>query len=204
MLETPATDLRSRLLEGALEIVNTHGAAGLTVRAVAKAAGCSTMGVYTHFSGKSGLMDAVVEWGFDSLDEALATSFDARGAGADALVAASEAFVEWGLTYPTQFQAMFVPAAQGYEPGEQARVRAVETFYGHRSRVAAALCGPDADPAPCHDAAARLWGTLHGLVLLELMHRSQAEHGVERLTDWRTAVRWAVAALEAAPVAVEA
>ncbi|WP_062294623.1 TetR/AcrR family transcriptional regulator [Demequina phytophila] len=174
MLEAPASDLRARLLGSALTIIAEQGASALTVRAVAKAAGCSTMGVYTHFSGKSGLIDAVVESGFDALDQALAAAWDATGGGRDGLVATAEAYQGWAFASPAQFQTMFSPAIAGYEPSESTRERTWETFYAHRARVASALDSADADPTAWHDSATRLWAFTHGHVAVELLRQAYA------------------------------
>ncbi len=187
-------DLRARLLESALAIVDADGAAGLTVRAVAKAAGCSTMGVYTHFKGKSGLIDAVVEWGFGELNTAMADGFDGAGRGRDGLVAGAEAYRAWALAYPTQYQTMLVPSNPSYEPSAATRLRSWDAFSAHRSRVAEALGGPDADPECWQVASAQLWATVHGHVMIELLREAYAPERAP-LCEFRTVVEAAVAAL---------
>lgn len=195
MLENETSDLRTRLLEGALRIVDTEGAAGLTVRAVANAAGCSTMGVYTHFKGKSGLIDAVVEHGFDRLDETLAEADGAAGGKCPGLIAGALAYGDWAIAHPTQFQVMFVPSIPGYDPSESTRERVWDSFYAHRSRVAAALEGPDADPARWHDEAASLWSNVHGHVMIEMLRRGYGESRPP-LCDFRAVVESTVASLD--------
>ncbi|MDN4484426.1 TetR/AcrR family transcriptional regulator [Demequina lignilytica] len=195
MFENENSDLRGRLLEGALRIVDTQGAAGLTVRAVAAAAGCSTMGVYTHFKGKSGLIDAVVEWGFGQLDATLEEAHEAAGGGCHGLVAGARAYCEWSLAHPTQFQVMFVAAIPGYDPSETTRERVWDSFYAHRARVASALEGPDADPARWHDAAASLWANVHGHVMIEMLRRAYGDHRPE-LCDIQEAIEATVAGLD--------
>lgn len=194
MLESEVPDLRTRLLDGALAIVDAEGAAGLTVRAVAKAAGCSTMGVYTHFKGKSGLIDAVVGWGFEQLDEVLQVAFEAEGGGRDGLLTSALAYCDWAVAHPAQFQVMFVPSTPGYTPSEETRERTWDAFYAHRARVAAVLEGPDVDPALWHEAAARLWAMVHGHVMIEMLRRGYGP-GQPELVNFRDAVEAAVDAL---------
>ena len=196
MFENDSSDLRGRLLDGALAIVDSEGASGLTVRAVAKAAGCSTMGVYTHFKGKSGLIDAVVEAGFEHIDEMLQSSFDIDGGDAGALVSGALQYREWALAHPAQFQVMFVAGIPGYDPSLATRERTWEAFYAHRARVAAALEGPDADPEPWHAAAASLWATIHGHVMIEMLRRAYGPDRPE-LCEFGPAVEQAVALLSA-------
>ncbi|MDN4475296.1 TetR/AcrR family transcriptional regulator [Demequina sp. SYSU T00192] len=201
MLDDPAADLRTRLLESALTLISEQGASGLTVRAVAKAAGCSTMGVYTHFNGKSGLIDAVVEQGFDTLNDVLAEAWEGAGPGRDGLIATAEAYRDWAFDAPAQFQTMFAPAIAGYEPSERTRERTWDTFFAHRARVASALDSADADPAAWHDATIRLWSWVHGHVAVELMSHAYANdaHPAMAHSDLSVAVD---AEIERAAVAV--
>ncbi|MBB6475412.1 WHG domain-containing protein [Sphaerisporangium rubeum] len=71
--ETPAAvaDLRRRLVEASQRVLREHGPAELTVRRVAEAAGSSTMGIYTHFGGRGGMLEAVYLDGFEQLRAAL-------------------------------------------------------------------------------------------------------------------------------------
>ncbi|SEJ11860.1 TetR/AcrR family transcriptional regulator [Demequina mangrovi] len=174
MIDNPVSDLRTRLLESALSIVSEKGAGALTVRAVAKAAGCSTMGVYTHFSGKSGLIDAIVDSGLDDLGRQLARAWERAEAGRDGLVAVAEAYRDWGLASPTQFQTMFAPSIAGYEPSDSTVERLWETFYAHRARVASVLDSADSDPAAWHQTAMAMWSCVHGHVCIEQLRRTHA------------------------------
>ncbi|WP_082096711.1 TetR/AcrR family transcriptional regulator [Demequina gelatinilytica] len=174
MVESSVPDLRTRLLESALSLVAESGASALTVRAVAKAAGCSTMGVYTHFSGKSGLIDAIVDSGFDALDEQAGLAWERAEAGRDGLIAVAEAYRTWALENPTQFQTMFAPGIAGYDPSDATRERMWDVFYAHRSRVASVLDSADGDPAAWHQAAMAMWSCVHGHVAIELLRVSYA------------------------------
>jgi AcrR family transcriptional regulator len=64
-------DTRARILDAALRLLADEGHAALTVRRVATEAGCSTIGVYTWFGGKDGLIDALWTEGFASFAAAL-------------------------------------------------------------------------------------------------------------------------------------
>ncbi|WP_062383473.1 TetR/AcrR family transcriptional regulator [Demequina iriomotensis] len=198
MVESPLPDLRTRLLESALSIVAEHGANALTVRAVAKAAGCSTMGVYTHFSGKSGLIDAIVDAGFDDLDQQLSLAWERAEAGRDGLVAVAEAYREWALSSPTRFQTMFTPTIAGYEPSDGTRERMWDTFYAHRSRVAAVLDSADGDPSAWHQAAMAMWSCVHGHVTIEMLRRAYATPEIAQYpaSDLRALVDAQIAAAE--------
>src|SRR3989337_3832847 len=68
-----AADVRRRLLEAAALLLAEDGPDALTARRLAKAAGTSTMAVYTHFGGMPALVKEIVAEGFARLDEHQAT-----------------------------------------------------------------------------------------------------------------------------------
>lgn len=61
---TAGADVRSALLRAGRTILERDGTAGLTVRAVAGEAKVAPMGVYNHFDGRDGLLDALVTDGY--------------------------------------------------------------------------------------------------------------------------------------------
>ena len=65
-----ATDNRQRILNAAHAIFMERGMEGLSVRAIALRAGLSTIGVYSHFKGKRGVLAALFVDGFTRLGEA--------------------------------------------------------------------------------------------------------------------------------------
>lgn len=148
-----------RVLDSAIELLRTQGAAALTVRNVAEGAGCSTTGVYTHFGGKDGLIDAIFVEGFESFDVAL----DRAG---DDLVSLCAAYRQWALTHPTHYQVMFAAAVPGFRPSEDALERAGKSYDRLAARVEnrSELAGSEARAAAFH-----LWATAHGYVMLELL-----------------------------------
>ena len=56
-------DTRAQILAAALAILGEEDQHALTVRRVAARAGCSTIGVYTWFGSKDGLVDAILAEG---------------------------------------------------------------------------------------------------------------------------------------------
>ena len=60
-------NLRADLVAAAMEILRVSGDAGVTLRAVARAAGVSQTAPYRHFSDKGALLAAVAESGFAAL-----------------------------------------------------------------------------------------------------------------------------------------
>src|SRR5213593_1841393 len=91
---------RQAILDAALGLLRDEGPEALRVRRVAAAAGCSTMGVYTHFGRKDGLTEAVWLDGFRRFGAALT----AVPAGGDPLVRVRRlllAYRQWALAHST-------------------------------------------------------------------------------------------------------
>src|SRR5215467_4809505 len=67
----PRDEQGRRILEAASELLSKEGANALSVRRIAAAAGCSTMGLYSRFGGKDGVVDELYAEGFERLVEAM-------------------------------------------------------------------------------------------------------------------------------------
>lgn len=170
--QTPAeSDKRTALISAALTILDSDGPAALTVRSITARAGCSTTGIYTHFGGKHGLVEAIFLEGFDSFDAATEPALAAGD-----LPAAGRAYRQWALDHPTQYMVMFGRAVPDYTPSDVALGRALASF----GALAAAVrrLTPDADGTDDADLRAyHVFATVHGYVMLELAQMSAATSG---------------------------
>lgn len=152
-------DMRRQLLDAALTVLRRDGAPGLTVRHIAEEAGCSTTGIYTHFGGKQGLVEAIFLEGFDSFDEALLPLYE-QGA----LVDAGRAYRTWALANPTHYLVMFGRAVPDFTPSDPAMERANRSFAALVEAVGHHHGAVDPTAAAYH-----LYATVHGYVMLELV-----------------------------------
>ena len=101
-------DLPTALIEAALEIIDELGPRGLTIRKVAQRVGVSHAAPYRHFPDKDHLILAVVERGFELLDQQIEQA--RAGAGDDELLrfaAAGDAYLGFALSYPAYYRVMF-------------------------------------------------------------------------------------------------
>src|SRR3954464_15632665 len=154
------------LLDAALRLLQERGPGALRIRDVAEAAEQSTMGVYTHFGSKQGLLEQLYLHGFGRLEERLeAVSSD--GDGQHGLLAFALAYRECALDNEALYGLMFERAAPDFVPSDDSRMAGLQTFEMLAERIAD--WQPDrADPAR---NAHLVWATMHGLVSIELMHR---------------------------------
>src|ERR671939_1809731 len=67
---SPSTT-RETLLDAALRLLEERGPGALRIRDLASAAEQSTMGVYTHFGSKQGLLEQLYLYGFRRLEDRL-------------------------------------------------------------------------------------------------------------------------------------
>lgn len=156
--------MKDAIVAAALTILRTDGPSALTVRNITDAAGCSTSGVYTHFGGKAGVVEAIFIDGFDSFDLAIGP-----GLGTGDLLAAGRAYRSWALDHPTQYMVMFGRAVPDYEPSDTATSRASKVFDHLVDGVRRADVTTQADARAW---AFHLFATVHGYVMLELSSMS--------------------------------
>jgi AcrR family transcriptional regulator len=162
---SPATT-RETLLEAALRLLEENGPAALRVRDVAAAADQSTMGVYTHFGSKQGLLEQLYLHGFQRLADRLDT-VPSAGPGREELVEFALAYRAFALDNEALYGLMFERATPDFVPSDASRMAGLSTFEMLATRVAG--WRPDF-PDPAADAHL-VWAAMHGLVSIELMHR---------------------------------
>ena len=160
-----ASTTRETLLDAALRLLEERGPGALRIRDLAEAAEQSTMGVYTHFGSKQGLLEQLYLHGFRRLEDRLSVPSD--GQGAQELLALALAYRAFALDNDALYGLMFERATPDFVPSDASRLAGLATFQMLATRVAdwrPDLTDPAAD-------AHLIWATMHGLVTIELMHR---------------------------------
>jgi AcrR family transcriptional regulator len=157
---------RETLLDAALRLLEERGPGSLRIRDLATAAEKSTMGVYTHFGSKQGLLEQLYLHGFRRLEDQL-NSVPTDGQGRQELLEFALAYRTFALENEALYGLMFERASPDFVPSDASRLAALSTFEMLATRVAE--WRPDlTDPAA---DAHLLWATMHGLVSIELTHR---------------------------------
>jgi AcrR family transcriptional regulator len=157
---------RETLLDAALRLLVERGPGALRVRDVAAAADQSTMGVYTHFGSKQGLLEQLYLHGFRRLADRL-DDVPSGGRGRQELLAFALAYRAFALDNEALYGLMFERATPDFIPSDTSRLAGLATFEMLTTRVTD--WKPDsADPAA---DAHLVWAAMHGLVTIELMHR---------------------------------
>lgn len=156
-------DLRDRLVEAGLEILQERGLPGLTLRACAARCAVSHAAPSHHFNGLPGLLGGIAKRGFDEL-----TCFmiAARGAVEDRpharLVAICEGYLDFALARPALFTLMFNAGLEIERTAESLKSSA---------RCYAVLCDGCAafvEPTdPSGQTETLVWSLVHGLASLK-------------------------------------
>lgn len=161
--------LREDILEAASRLFFEQGGAeGMTMRAVAAAAGVSPPAVYLHFADKDELIFAVCQGLFTRLDEAVEGAADGIDDPIEAMKARGRAYVRFGLEHPDHYRVLFMQAPGNqplhYGPEE---VKASAAFGHLMNNVATLATDPrvrdDIDP---YELALDCWAFVHGLTSL--------------------------------------
>jgi AcrR family transcriptional regulator len=150
--------LRERLVRVAGGVLERVGAEGLSMRPLARAAGCSTMVFYTEFDSKEGLIDALAASAARSLLEAVETVSDVDPVAHRRLVA--HAYLDAAFALPEHYRVLFARPAEGAAGApRRALVSAL------RQRVVTAL---DSGGAGAALERFGVWVSLHGAAVLVL------------------------------------
>lgn len=168
-------DQRVELLRAAAMLLAQEGPGALTVRRIAAEAGYSTMGVYSRFGGKDGIVEALFVEGFHGLGEAMTGVPETDDPLTD-MLGCGRAYRRFALDHPTSYAVMFERVVPGYEPTESAQIIANGTFELLVGRVRRAMELGALPAADAPETAQRIWAACHGWVSLEI-------HGLIKIDD---------------------
>lgn len=158
-------DLRENLLRTSRELLDEGGPAALSMREVARRAGCTHQAPYHYFTNREAILAALVEAGFDELANRLCEARDKAGTEDLRVVAeaSGNAYVEFALTNPGVFRVMF--RRDMCDPARFPEVLAAgERARDELRRFAQIIAGERATP----EQETALWAGVHGLAVLLL------------------------------------
>src|SRR5215470_1123439 len=160
-------DQVDEILEAASRILSEEGAPALTVRRIAAEAGCSTMGIYSRFGGKDGVVDGLYAEGFQFLCSGMSNPPRTDDPVAD-LRACEVRYRDVALAHATHYMVMFGGAVPDFVPSHESKLLAMEAF---RNLVEGVQRCVDAGEfrGDARELAFTLWSAMHGQVMLELI-----------------------------------
>ncbi len=184
-------EAKANILAAASELFLEGGVKSLSVRAIAARAGISTIGIYSHFQGKQGILDALYIEGFELVIDSM-TVADTSLSGRDTIMQASAQYLDMAENHAAHYRLIFGERDPGFVPSPDAE-HVGATAFTTMARHVAALLPPTATRKQKQDAAVQTWAILHGYVSLR-------QHDVSRLVDMSD---WKAQALRSLGVLVD-
>lgn len=162
----PAPDLalrRTQVIDAAWSIAESEGWPAVTMRRLAGELSATQPVLYSAFSGRQGVIDAVALRGFTRLADALE-------AAEEVPLARMNTYLQFAAAHPVVYEAMFsMPSSLGFDSGEQGPLlrafTALRSVFPERDEVRAEIG----------------WAMLHGLASLQASGRLPESRREERL-----------------------
>lgn len=159
-------ELRSRVLDVAVNLLISDGPDSLSMRRIATEAGCTTTVIYTMFGSREGLAEALYLEGFERFRRFLET-VPSRKDPFEYLTALGPAYREACLAEPGYYSLMFERAIPGFEPSERARTLARAALNILDRVIADCIASGYLIPTQPRKIADALWAAAQGAISLE-------------------------------------
>jgi AcrR family transcriptional regulator len=186
-----AKDTRERIVEIARAMIVHEGAAGFSLREVARRAEVSPAAVYRHFASKDELAGAVTAIGFQKLCMYLLRATNERTPRAR-LDTAGDAYMRFALENPEDYRAIFMTPARKKVAGPTG-----EAFQLLMDRVRECMDARVLRRGDVRMLAVSIWAHVHGLVSLRLSgHLAEAGSDADFARVYRQSVDRLVSAYE--------
>ncbi len=174
-----AEDRRAQVVAAARRLMGRHGAEGVSMRAIAAAAGVSPAALYLYYPDKAVLMAAVVDAVFAGILGEFEAAVQRAAASRDPfarLAALMRSYVDWGLAHPDEYRLVFmtpVIGVAGHRPAPPegadcptGSANGEATFAALAAEIARLIESGHARKADPAVVAEQIWAAGHGLVAL--------------------------------------
>ncbi|AHM05594.1 Transcriptional regulator, TetR family [Roseibacterium elongatum DSM 19469] len=178
-------DLRARLVEIAIDCIETDGVSKLSLRKMAAKAGVSHNAPYMHFPSKDALLDEVVTQGFARLRSRISDAGGretmAKGDWADRVKSGFRAYVAFARDHPGLYALMHVPGSgQGAQDRPEAEAADADapgtaTLRGLAATLEVGQKLGRVRAGNTNEMALWVWATLHGIASLTSDDRAAFE-----------------------------
>jgi AcrR family transcriptional regulator len=170
--------LRGEIIEAADRLLVESGdEEAVSVRAVARAVGCTPGALYLHFRDRQQLLFAVCERYFTDLDARIADAVGGADDPIECLRHGGAAYVRWGVENPEPYRMIFMGR------GDDAVGSAGATAFAHLVETAQrAIDTGRVAPQDAVLVATGLWSVVHGITSLAVSTPHVPALGVEVVT----------------------
>jgi AcrR family transcriptional regulator len=165
-------NLRPALIEGALELLEEHGAAELSLRLLARQLGVSQAAPYHHFEDKNALLAALAAEGFRRAGAVLRTTSIKHHSLERRVRGLSAGYVRFARETPNLFRLMYGTQVQRKEDYPELVDASTEAFESLAARVEEMIVDFDIRHVDGKEATATLLALNHGLANLIVDQRT--------------------------------
>lgn len=152
---------RAVLLAAAAELLESEGAARLSLRQSAERAGLSRQAPYNHFADKEALLAELVREGYQRLGRAIRTDAKLDITPFECLARAAETYIAFGQERPALFRLMFSKELVDLSKHESAQ-EAASAALAELSAIIGAMASADV----ARDVSLVAWSLVHGYTSL--------------------------------------
>ena len=158
-------NLRCRLIEVALEMIEEAGTAELTLRGIAKRAGVSHSAPYRHFSDKEALLVAVTRQGVALMLSEINHRLErAKGDPLARFMVCGLAYIDFAIAHPAHYRVMFASPRKGAP--EELRPESTPFFHLFIDEITECWKQGILKGESPYPIALSAWSTVHGFSLL--------------------------------------
>jgi AcrR family transcriptional regulator len=156
-------DTRQKILDAASALFLKGGTNALSVRAIAKGAGMSTIGIYSHFKGKQGILDALYIEGFELIEREILAA-DGNTA-AEKVINGCERILTFSEAHAAHYQLIFSSNSNSYATCDDS-TKVSEKAFNTFTTLTTTLIKKDLSTDDKQNMAMQLWALSHGYITL--------------------------------------
>lgn len=159
--------VRQRILDAASALLTEEGLPALSMRKLSQKVGASTILLYTWFKDKQDILNELYLEGFERLHRDL-LAVPPGTAPMEYVMALGRAYRLSAVNNSTYYQIMFSRCVPGFTPAPESLEKSKQAFKILAAGVQRCIDAGVVQPGNAVEIAQVLWGTLHGIISLEL------------------------------------
>jgi len=159
------SDAKNTILQAATELFLEGGSSALSVRAISKRAGVSTIGIYSHFKGKQGILDELYIEGFEKVFSSM-DIIDTTAPAREVILNGVKGYLAIADQYEAHYRLIFGESDAGYSPSEEARTMSEKAFK-KLVDISSLILPKDTTLSKKQRIALEIWAFVHGYVSLK-------------------------------------
>lgn len=164
--EEQRDEIRRRILAAAMDLLQTVGLAGVSMRAIGARVGLTAPALYTYFPNKLELVRALWQDALGDLSRTLRRLSEQEPDPIAALARLAHAYASFAVENPVRFRILFPDTNDGSVPEWENNAQIAQAYGVVRCRVSQAIAQGRIEISDPDVAAQILWAAIHGLINL--------------------------------------